>query len=200
MCTRFSARRCAAFTLVELLVVIGIIALLISVLLPALGKAREAANAVACASKMRQIGQAIGMYTIQYKGFLPATEPSYTRFNFEWGRWPSFIVGTRLLNLGPVFDATDPNFARSAAFQYAVAGPARVFKCPSDFSGDPNSPIDQFLGGTSYYVNYRVLPWFSVNGGGTNGPQYRAFGSGPGMFKITKYRNTSSRLVMTGKT
>jgi len=74
-----------------------------------------------------------------------------------------------------------------------------VFKCPSDFSGDPNSPIDQFLGGTSYYVNYRVLPWFSVNGGGTNGPQYRAFGSGPGMFKITKYRNTSSRLVMTEK-
>jgi len=67
------AARRRAFTLVELLVVIGIIALLISILLPALSKAKEAANTAACMANLRSIGQAMQTYVGDYRGWIPGS-------------------------------------------------------------------------------------------------------------------------------
>src|SRR3954463_11252194 len=59
------------FTLVELLVVIGIIGLLVAILLPALNKARDTAQTLACLSNCRQLGNAFQMYANEHKGYLP---------------------------------------------------------------------------------------------------------------------------------
>jgi prepilin-type N-terminal cleavage/methylation domain-containing protein/prepilin-type processing-associated H-X9-DG protein len=85
--------RRAAFTLVELLVVIGIIALLISILLPSLQKARESANRVQCLSNLRQAGLGLRQYTNEYRGFFP---PGYIAQNddlgvYRWIYWPERI-------------------------------------------------------------------------------------------------------------
>ena len=82
MCNLSHRRKQAGFTLVELLVVIGIIALLISILLPSLQKARGAANAVKCSSNLRAIIQGMQIYAAQNAGAIPGGGATSSRFLF----------------------------------------------------------------------------------------------------------------------
>src|SRR5687767_12028807 len=95
------------FTLVELLVVIGIIALLIALLSPVCSKAREAANRTKCLSNLRTIGQAMFVYANNNRDRLPNGNEPYT--------WSDDAAANWVMK----------NFADDVS-----AG--RVFRCPSD--------------------------------------------------------------------
>jgi prepilin-type N-terminal cleavage/methylation domain-containing protein/prepilin-type processing-associated H-X9-DG protein len=90
-----------AFTLVELLVVIGIIALLISILLPTLGKAREVARRAACLSNLRQVHQAFHFYALENRDQVPLGHRSASKqfnsmvFSATSGRWVLFGLLTQ---------------------------------------------------------------------------------------------------------
>jgi type II secretory pathway pseudopilin PulG len=93
---RSAAPLAGAFTLVELLVVIGIIALLIGMLLPAMTKAQEASRRAACLSNLRQVHQAFALYALENKDAVPLGHRSASKqfnsmvYSATTGRWVLF--------------------------------------------------------------------------------------------------------------
>ncbi|HEV7299843.1 MAG TPA: DUF1559 domain-containing protein [Tepidisphaeraceae bacterium] len=116
------------FTLVELLVVIGIIALLISILLPAMNKARISARLLVCQSNARQIGVALQAYASEHRGFFPAARgqdyepvPGGEGYSYKGTGWDEAIAG----NLG-----TRVTWNVNAA--PPIGDAMRVWQCPFD--------------------------------------------------------------------
>ncbi len=111
-------KRRTAFTLVELLIVIGIIALLISILLPTINAAREQANKTKCSSNLKQLGTAWTGYLNESRGVLPAPSQGLkTRISKrDWFYWQP---------------GRDPNESPIAPY---LSKPLKldVFRCPSD--------------------------------------------------------------------
>jgi prepilin-type N-terminal cleavage/methylation domain-containing protein len=145
----------SAFTLVELLVVIGIIALLIAILMPALGRARKQANTVTCMAQTRQIATAVVLYSNENRGWLPS--PGWLSNDQNM-----FPAGRRLSNWLYNEDLRNGTFAEKdlqngLLFPYLKV--TRMFRCPDD-TGPWASGSSQNM--TSFLMNGAVCGYGAV--------------------------------------
>lgn len=110
--------------MIELLIVIGIIALLISILLPALSKARSAAERVKCGNNLRQLGLALTMYADLFHGYVPLGSDSLNKQSNSW-LYAGGAPGSE--EFGMLFDAK------------LISNPPLIAYCPS-----MQDPLQQF--------------------------------------------------------
>ncbi len=122
-----------AFTLVELLVVVAIIALLLSILLPALSRARVVAASVACMSNVRQIGIALEYYKNDFNERIINSQSNIV--NDPYGSWWYSQLGIRYLQLDK-----SVSFFESNSF--------RIFQCPADKAAES----DELSYGYNFFI------------------------------------------------
>jgi prepilin-type N-terminal cleavage/methylation domain-containing protein/prepilin-type processing-associated H-X9-DG protein len=181
---RRGVQRCPAFTLVELLVVIGIIAMLISILMPALTRARAAAMTAQCASNLRQVGQAFAIYASENDQYLPPAEgfDETVGANRTVRWWTTLVANNYLKGTGTV--ALNNNNKKST-----MSGPSRLLQCPADATVDPNKGVEASGQGSSYVANLAVLS-------GANDGSSSAYHP---PVKLVRVRNAATRIVLTEK-
>jgi prepilin-type processing-associated H-X9-DG protein len=158
---RFRSR--VAFTLVELLVVIGIIAVLISILLPVLGSVRRQAAAVKCGAALREIGNAFSMYAMENKGYYPPMRCSANYritfnsvppvdYTYSQTYWMYFLAKYVSKGKFARFAAATPTQADIDAMAYAMR--SVLWGCPNFVPINSTSTVTSVGGIAVVYTGY----------------------------------------------
>ena len=137
------------FTLIELLVVIAIIAILASMLLPTLGRAREMSKSISCANNLKQQGVGVTMYVNDYDGWLPVAEKgvSPNSYNAAWKcEIAPYLLGNNAI--------TSSNFNTSSLLCSGVLA-CPVFRLPNWTVANINSARKGGYGWNYYYAGYK---------------------------------------------
>jgi prepilin-type processing-associated H-X9-DG protein len=175
--------------LVELLVVIGIIALLISILLPALGRAREAAKTIKCAANLHSIGAGMANYVADFKGYLPASNmfsqtqlvngvQTPTTPDYGYLHWSAFLFNNGYAVPAPytIFQSTAAwSMFQCPSLENGGLPPANTYAGNNDsgFSNEaPAGIIDLQAPRLAYTVNEALCPrgYFQANFSGYGSP------------------------------
>ena len=198
-------RRRSAFTLIELLAVIAIIAVLIGLLLPAVQKVRESAARIRCQNNLKQIGLALNNYHDQTGSFPPgyydlAPWPQDDR-GPGWG-WASFILPE--MEQGNLQTRIDYNLSvgdPSPAIASARATFLKAFQCPSDPNGAMTFTATDGAGG-SWVLAHGSYVACNGNDGvddNTTPPHTGAFVRGVRGFRIAEITDGLSNTFFVGE-